>query len=129
MALIVVTAASTNCCSFTWVVGNQLRPWRRDLRVLGSFATVVRNPSNALRTISIAGSFGLLRCSMRASVRDSAGLNGRTMKSDMCGATATSGTIAMPRFDATALFNASTVPSGIGSRAGARPDSQPRTSA
>jgi len=71
MALIVVTAASTNCCSFTWVVGNQLRPWRRDLRVLGSFATVVRNPSNALRTISIAGSFGLLRCSMRASVRES----------------------------------------------------------
>jgi hypothetical protein len=82
-----------------------------------------------LRTISIAGSFGLLRCSMSASVRDSAGLNGRTMKSEMCGATATSGTIAMPRFDATALFTAYTVPSGTGSRAGARPDSQPRTSA
>src|SRR5882724_5343824 len=77
-------------------------------------ASAVRKASSALRTISSAGSFGLLRCSMSASVRDSGGRSGRTMKSDRCRATATSGTMAMPRFDATALFNASTVPRAVG---------------
>ena len=62
-------------------------------------------------------------------MRESGGRNGRTMKSDKCIATETSGTMAMPRFDATALFNASTVPSGVGARGGeACPDSHPRTS-
>ena len=99
---------------------------RRGRAFFGSVSAPVRIPSSALRTISSAGSFGLLRCSMSASVRDSAGLNGRTMKSDMCAATATSGTMAMPRFDATALFNASTVPRGMGSRVrGACPSKPP----
>src|SRR5205823_1444749 len=82
------------------------------LPALGAMASSDRSASRALRTISSAGSFGLLRCSMRASVRVSGGCSGRTMKSDMCMATATSGTIAMPRLEATALFSASIVPSG-----------------
>src|SRR6266852_1452367 len=52
---------------------------RRRLCVLDSIAPTGRNASSALRTISSAGSFGLLRCSMRASMRESVGRNGRTM--------------------------------------------------
>lgn len=62
-------------------------------------------------------------------MRESGGRNGRTMKSDKRMAIEASGTMAMPRFDATALFNASTVPRAVGARGGdACPDSHPRTS-
>ena len=47
---------------------------------------------------------------MRASVHGTAGFNGRTTTSGMGSATETSGTIDIPRFDATTLFIASMVP-------------------
>jgi len=74
------------------------------------------SPSSAARTTSKAGSFGLLRCSMRASVQGRSGFSGRTTMPGIGSATATSGTIDMPRPDATACFAASTMPTCMGCR-------------
>jgi hypothetical protein len=75
--------------------------------------------------MSSAGSFGLLRCSISASVHGTGGCRGRTTRRRVRLATATSGTIDMPRLDSTAVLSASMVPRYMGARGrGICPDSQ-----
>ena len=112
-------------CDLPRAAGFGTRRWA----VAGSVSPSVRKASSALRTISSAGSLGLLRCSISASVDATGGRSGRTMMLGDGVATATSGTIDMPRFNSTAVLSASIAARCIGARGnGTCPESQRITS-